>query len=85
MKHEERIIFFFTCSFLAEFQALGVDCFYNNRKLVGWADVVFLCCLPSQLPSICSEVDKELKPSSVIYSLVTAIPLPRYDIIMASE
>ncbi|XP_077179449.1 NADP-dependent oxidoreductase domain-containing protein 1 [Paroedura picta] len=70
---------------LLEFQVLGVNCFYNNRKLVGWADIVFLCCLPSQLPHICSEVHKELKPSSIIYSLVTAIPLPRLKQLFSSN
>ncbi|XP_061468797.1 NADP-dependent oxidoreductase domain-containing protein 1 [Rhineura floridana] len=62
---------------LSEFQMLGVDCFYNNRKLVSWADAVFLCCLPSHLPQICSEVQDALKKCSIVYSLVTAIPLPR--------
>ncbi|XP_015273827.1 PREDICTED: NADP-dependent oxidoreductase domain-containing protein 1 [Gekko japonicus] len=70
---------------LLEFQALGVDCFYNNRKLVGWADVVFLCCLPSHLPYICSEVHKELKQSSIVYSLVSAIPLPRLKQLISSN
>uniref|UniRef100_A0ACB8G558 Uncharacterized protein n=1 Tax=Sphaerodactylus townsendi TaxID=933632 RepID=A0ACB8G558_9SAUR len=70
---------------LSEFQVLGVDCFYNNRKLVGWADVVFLCCLPSHLPHICSEVHKELRKSSVIYSLVTAISLSRLKQLLSSS
>nr|XP_020650019.1 NADP-dependent oxidoreductase domain-containing protein 1 isoform X1 [Pogona vitticeps]XP_020650020.1 NADP-dependent oxidoreductase domain-containing protein 1 isoform X1 [Pogona vitticeps] len=62
---------------LSEFQMLGVNCFYNNRQLADWADVIFLCCLPSHLPNICSEVQDALKRCSIIYSLVTAIPLPR--------
>ncbi|XP_054828085.1 NADP-dependent oxidoreductase domain-containing protein 1 [Eublepharis macularius] len=70
---------------LLEFQALGVQCFYNNRQLVGWADVVFLCCLPSHLPNICSEVYKELNQSSIIYSLVTATPLPRLQQLLSSS
>ncbi|XP_060117987.1 NADP-dependent oxidoreductase domain-containing protein 1 [Heteronotia binoei] len=70
---------------LLEFQALGVNCFYNNRKLVSWADVVFLCCLPSHLPYICSEIHKELNQSSIIYSLVTAIPLPRLKQLISSN
>nr|XP_056707822.1 NADP-dependent oxidoreductase domain-containing protein 1 [Euleptes europaea] len=70
---------------LLEFPKLGVNCFYNNRKLVGWADVVFLCCLPCHLPYICLEVHKELKPSSIIYSLVTAISLPRLKQLLSSN
>uniref|UniRef100_A0A8D2LMW9 NADP-dependent oxidoreductase domain-containing protein 1 n=1 Tax=Varanus komodoensis TaxID=61221 RepID=A0A8D2LMW9_VARKO len=62
---------------LLEFQMLGIDCYYNNRQLVGWADVVFLCCLPSHLLHICSEVQDALRNCSIIYSLLTAIPLPR--------
>ncbi|XP_066468204.1 NADP-dependent oxidoreductase domain-containing protein 1 isoform X2 [Tiliqua scincoides] len=62
---------------LLEFQMLGVDCYYNNRQLVSWADVVFLCCLPSHLPHICLEIQDAIKEHCIIYSLVTAIPLPR--------
>ncbi|XP_062974550.1 NADP-dependent oxidoreductase domain-containing protein 1 [Elgaria multicarinata webbii] len=62
---------------LLEFEMVGVDCFYNNRQLVGWADVVFLCCLPSHLLHICSEIQGVLKKCCIIYSLITAIPLPR--------
>ncbi|KAJ7345038.1 hypothetical protein JRQ81_000988 [Phrynocephalus forsythii] len=62
---------------LSELQLLGINCFYNNRQLVDWADIVFLCCLPSHLPNICYEIQDVLKRSSIIYSLVTAIPLPR--------
>ncbi|KAJ6661307.1 hypothetical protein lerEdw1_015444 [Lerista edwardsae] len=62
---------------LLEFQMLGVDCYYNNRQLASWADVVFLCCLPSHLPHICSEIQDAIKEHCIIYSLVTAIPLPR--------
>ncbi|XP_053143537.1 NADP-dependent oxidoreductase domain-containing protein 1 [Hemicordylus capensis] len=62
---------------LLEFQKLGVVCFYNNRQLVDQADVVFLCCLPCHLPNICSEIQDALKEHCIIYSLVTAFPLPR--------
>ncbi|XP_070610239.1 NADP-dependent oxidoreductase domain-containing protein 1 [Erythrolamprus reginae] len=62
---------------LLEFQKLGVECFYNNKQLVGWADVAFLCCLPCHIPHICSEIQDCLQNSCTIYSLVTAIPLTR--------
>ncbi|KAM5338068.1 NADP-dependent oxidoreductase domain-containing protein 1 [Glossophaga mutica] len=62
---------------LDEFQKLGVDCFYDNSYLVGWANLVFLCCLPSQLPSICTEIQSSFKKDCIVYSFVSAIPIPR--------
>ncbi|KAL7992596.1 hypothetical protein Chor_016852, partial [Crotalus horridus] len=69
---------------LLEFHKLGVECIYNNKQLVGWADVAFLCCLPCHLPQICSEVQDSLKNSCIIYSLVTAIPLSRLKQLISS-
>ncbi|XP_063149761.1 NADP-dependent oxidoreductase domain-containing protein 1 [Candoia aspera] len=69
---------------LLEFQKLGVGCVYNNKQLVGWADVVFLCCLPCHLPHICSDVQASLKNSCIMYSLVTAIPLTRLKQLISS-
>ncbi|KAK1339396.1 hypothetical protein QTO34_020079 [Cnephaeus nilssonii] len=62
---------------LEEFQKLGIRCFYHNAYLVGWADVIFLCCLPSQLPNICAEIHTSFKKDSIVYSFVAAIPIPR--------
>uniref|UniRef100_A0A8C8VEA2 NADP-dependent oxidoreductase domain-containing protein 1 n=1 Tax=Pelusios castaneus TaxID=367368 RepID=A0A8C8VEA2_9SAUR len=62
---------------LSEFQQLGVECFYDNGQLVAWAEVVFLCCLPSHLLHICSGIHAALREPCIVYSLVTAVPLPR--------
>ncbi|XP_037001175.2 NADP-dependent oxidoreductase domain-containing protein 1 [Artibeus jamaicensis] len=62
---------------LDEFQKLGVQCFYNNPYLAGWANLVFLCCLPSQLPSICTEIQSSFKKTCIVYSFVSAVPIPR--------
>ncbi|XP_029453519.1 NADP-dependent oxidoreductase domain-containing protein 1 isoform X2 [Rhinatrema bivittatum] len=62
---------------LYELQSLGIECFYNNRHLAAWADVLFLCCLPSQLLNICSEIKMDLCVSSIVYSLVSTVPIPR--------
>ncbi|XP_075470788.1 NADP-dependent oxidoreductase domain-containing protein 1 isoform X2 [Ascaphus truei] len=62
---------------LRELQQLGVDCFYNNAGLATWAHVLFLCCLPSQLPSVCAEIQAHLGEACIVYSLVSAAPLPR--------
>ncbi|XP_032069653.1 NADP-dependent oxidoreductase domain-containing protein 1 [Thamnophis elegans] len=70
---------------LLEFHKLGVECVYNNKQLVGWADVAFLCCLPCHIPHICSEIQGSLKNSCIIYSLVTAIPLTRLKQLICSS
>ncbi|XP_036887227.1 NADP-dependent oxidoreductase domain-containing protein 1 [Sturnira hondurensis] len=62
---------------LDEFEKLGVQCFYSNLYLVGWANLVFLCCLPSQLPSICTEIQSSFKKACIVYSFVSAVPIPR--------
>ena len=61
-----------------EFKKLGIQCFYQNTSLVGWANVVFLCCLPSQLPNICVEIQTRLGKDCIVYSFVSAIPVSRY-------
>ncbi|XP_060613827.2 NADP-dependent oxidoreductase domain-containing protein 1 [Anolis sagrei] len=62
---------------LSEFHMVGVKCYYNNRQLVCWADVIFLCCLPSHLQQICSEIHDALQDHCIVYSLITGIPLTR--------
>ncbi|XP_044518045.1 NADP-dependent oxidoreductase domain-containing protein 1 [Gracilinanus agilis] len=62
---------------LIDLQRMGIRCFYHNCFLVDWANVVFLCCLPSQLPNICLEISTRLEKSCIVYSLVTAVPLLR--------
>ncbi|XP_025047944.1 NADP-dependent oxidoreductase domain-containing protein 1 [Alligator sinensis] len=62
---------------LSELQQLGVECFYDNGQLVSWADVVFLCCLPSHLLHVCSGIRATLREPCLVYSLVSAVPLPR--------
>lgn len=65
-------------SLLDELQKLGIQCFYHNTRLVGWANVIFLCCLPSQLPKICVEIQTRLERACTVYSFVAAVPIPRY-------
>lgn len=61
-----------------EFKKLGIQCFYCNSSLVEWANVIFLCCLPSQLSNICAEIQTSLGKACIVYSFVAAVPLPRY-------
>ncbi|XP_030740901.1 NADP-dependent oxidoreductase domain-containing protein 1 [Echinops telfairi] len=67
---------------LGDLQKLGVQCFYHNAYLVSWANVVFLCCLPSQLPNICMEIQNSLDKACVVYSFVAAIPVSRLKLLL---
>lgn len=61
----------------ADLQEQGLACLYDNAQLAAWADVLFLCCLPSHLAAVCSTVRIAIRKPCVVYSLVTAVPLPR--------
>ncbi|XP_012598475.1 NADP-dependent oxidoreductase domain-containing protein 1 isoform X2 [Microcebus murinus] len=67
---------------LEEFQKLGIQCFYHNSNLASWANVIFLCCLPSQLSHICLEIQTSLEKTCVVYSFVAAVPLPRLKLLL---
>ncbi|EDL02931.1 NADP-dependent oxidoreductase domain-containing protein 1 [Mus musculus] len=62
---------------LGELRKLGVRCVYDNAAVASWAKVLFLCCLPAQLPNICLEIQSKLNKHCTVYSFVSAIPLPR--------
>ncbi|XP_048217796.1 NADP-dependent oxidoreductase domain-containing protein 1 [Perognathus longimembris pacificus] len=63
-------------------QKRGIQCFYHNSHLVGWANVVFLCCLPSQLPNICLEIQASVEKNCIVHSFASAIPLPRLRLLL---
>ncbi|XP_045663692.1 NADP-dependent oxidoreductase domain-containing protein 1 [Ursus americanus] len=67
---------------LDEFQKLGIQCFYHNPYLVDWANVIFLCCLPSQLPNICLEIQTRLEKGCIVYSFVAAVPIARLKLLL---
>ncbi|TKC41242.1 hypothetical protein EI555_011459 [Monodon monoceros] len=67
---------------LDEFKKLGIQCFYHNSSLVEWANVIFLCCLPSQLSNICVEIQTSLGKACIVYSFVAAVPLPRLKLLL---
>lgn len=72
--------FFLPFSLLDEFQKLGIQCFYRNHCLASWANVIFLCCLPSQLPNICLEIQRRLQKGCIVYSFAAAVPIARYPV-----
>ena len=72
------ILFTVFAFFFSEYlQQRGVDCYYDNARLVNSVHVVFIGVLPSQLPSVAEEL-KDVLPSNVmIYVPSSGIPLRR--------
>ncbi|KAM8913237.1 NADP-dependent oxidoreductase domain-containing protein 1 [Spinachia spinachia] len=60
-----------------EFTRAGVECFFDNRRLAAWADVLFLCCLPSHLLKVCAHLRAHLSTRSLVYSFPTGVPVSR--------
>ncbi|KAG7238569.1 hypothetical protein INR49_030842 [Caranx melampygus] len=55
----------------------GVECFFDNRRLAAWADILFLCCLPSHLPKVCADLHSHLSKHCLVYSFTSAVPVTR--------
>ncbi|XP_059209730.1 NADP-dependent oxidoreductase domain-containing protein 1 [Centropristis striata] len=55
----------------------GVECFFDNRRLAAWADVLFLCCLPSHLPKVCADLRSHLAKRCLVYSFTSGVPVSR--------
>ncbi|XP_014039305.1 NADP-dependent oxidoreductase domain-containing protein 1 isoform X1 [Salmo salar] len=62
---------------LEEFVKRGIMCYFDNQRLVAWADVLFLCCLPSHLPKVCAELQSHIPKHCLVYSFLSAVPLNR--------
>ncbi|XP_069007899.1 NADP-dependent oxidoreductase domain-containing protein 1 [Embiotoca jacksoni] len=60
-----------------EFTQKGVECFFDNRRLGEQADLLFLCCLPSQLPKVCADLHAHLSERCLVYSFTTGVPVAR--------
>lgn len=67
----------FLLAIAADLQKQGLTCFYDNAQLVACVDIVFLCCLLSHVPSVCSVIQPAIAKPCVVHSFVTAIPLLR--------
>ncbi|KAK0136390.1 NADP-dependent oxidoreductase domain-containing protein 1 [Merluccius polli] len=61
----------------AECRQRGVQCYLDNGRLAAWADVLFLCCLPSQLAAVSADLRAHLPKQCLVYSFVTAVPPKR--------
>lgn len=60
-----------------EFIQKGVECFFDNRRLAAWADILFLCCLPSHIPEVCADLHSRLSTCCLVYSFTSAVPVTR--------
>ncbi|XP_044022075.1 NADP-dependent oxidoreductase domain-containing protein 1 isoform X2 [Siniperca chuatsi] len=56
-----------------EFIQTGVECFFDNRRLAAWADILFLCCLPSHLPKVCADLRSHLSKRCLVYSFTSVV------------
>ncbi|XP_031134623.1 NADP-dependent oxidoreductase domain-containing protein 1 isoform X1 [Sander lucioperca] len=62
---------------LLEFIQTGVECFFDNHRLAAWADILFLCCLPSHLPKVCGDLHSHLSRRCLVYSFTSGVPVTR--------
>ncbi|KAJ7988629.1 hypothetical protein DPEC_G00311200 [Dallia pectoralis] len=62
---------------LEEFVKSGITCYFDNRRLASWADVLFLCCLPSHLSKVAAELQSHLPMHCLVYSFLSAVPVKR--------
>ncbi|XP_053191137.1 NADP-dependent oxidoreductase domain-containing protein 1 [Scomber japonicus] len=69
----------------AVFVQSGVECFFDNRRLAAWADVLFLCCLPSHLPKVCADLHSHLSKHCLVYSFTSAVPVTRLAQLLAHD
>ena len=46
---------------------------------------MFLCCLPSHIPTIAGDIAGHVSNECVIFSYATGITLPRYDFVLTTE
>ncbi|KAM6917415.1 LOW QUALITY PROTEIN: NADP-dependent oxidoreductase domain-containing protein 1 [Lycodopsis pacificus] len=54
-----------------------VECFFDNLRLAAWADVLFLCCLPSHLHKVCADLRSHLCKRCLVYSFISGVPVTR--------
>ncbi|XP_027027912.1 NADP-dependent oxidoreductase domain-containing protein 1 [Tachysurus fulvidraco] len=67
---------------LREFSDRGVRCYFDNRRLAAWADVIFLCVLPSQLRHVCTDLHSQLPARCLVYTFTSAVQLHRLKLLL---
>ncbi|XP_078590185.1 NADP-dependent oxidoreductase domain-containing protein 1-like [Branchiostoma floridae x Branchiostoma japonicum] len=63
---------------LVKLEEQGVTCLYDNRRVAASCDVLFLCCLPSQLNVVAEDIKGRIAAHCTVYSFVIGVPLPRF-------
>lgn len=69
----------------ASFRDSGIECVFDNRRVVQNCHIVFLACLPCQVQTISEEVRNHISRDCIIYSVVTAVSLPRWCVFLLGE
>ncbi|MCI4382663.1 hypothetical protein PGIGA_G00017560 [Pangasianodon gigas] len=67
---------------LSDFSDRGVKCYFDNRRLATWADVIFLCVLPSHLRHVCDELHSQLPARCLVYSFTSAVQVHRLELLL---
>ncbi|XP_072031750.1 NADP-dependent oxidoreductase domain-containing protein 1-like [Amphiura filiformis] len=62
---------------LTSLQQKGVSCYYDNIKLATSVHLLFLCVLPSQLPTVATDICGRIPAHCIVYSLLSSVPIPR--------
>ncbi|XP_028995069.1 NADP-dependent oxidoreductase domain-containing protein 1 [Betta splendens] len=68
-----------------EFAQMGVECFFDSGRLAAWADVLFLCCLPSHLPTACAGLRSHLPRRCLVSTFVSAVPVTRLNKLLGHD
>ncbi|GFO04130.1 NADP-dependent oxidoreductase domain-containing protein 1-like [Plakobranchus ocellatus] len=58
-------------------QHKGVECYFNNERLVSSAHVVIFCVLPSQMPGVCEDIKDHISSSLIMLCAFSSISLRR--------
>lgn len=53
----------------------GVECYFNNKRLVSSVHIIIFCVLPSQMPSVAEEIKDSLSPSKIVICPFSSLSL----------
>ena len=60
----------------------GVLCTNNNALVAGSVSILFICCLPAHFPSVAADIRGSLTDRTIIFSVVTAVPVSRLKLLL---
>jgi pyrroline-5-carboxylate reductase len=56
---------------------LGIRSFADNAEAARWAEVIVLAVKPQVLPSVLAQISAQLKPETLVISIVAGVPIAR--------